>query len=65
MSPVDGVESSQYSNSAEDLSFSILNLANQFELSKFREIEKISEKIIKLSSHLSFNETCLNIYIYI
>ena len=47
MSPVDGVESSQYINSAEHLSFSILNLANQFELSKFREIEKISENIVK------------------
>ena len=32
---------------------------------KFRKIERISLKIVNLSCHLSFNETCLNIYICI
>ena len=28
---------------------------------KFREVEKVAQKICLLNSHLSFNETCLNI----
>ena len=31
----------------------------------FRCIEKVALKICLLSSHLSFNETCMNMYIYI
>ena len=35
-------------------------------LMKYREIEKIKMKMVHISSHLSFNETCIqNIYIYI
>ena len=32
---------------------------------KFREVEKVALKICLLNSHLSFDETCLNIYIYL
>ena len=32
---------------------------------KFRQLEKYKLKNLKAKSHLVFNETCLNIYIYI
>ena len=59
MVPV-STESSQYNSTVEDVSFSILNTASQVELTKFRELERLSKKVIKESSHLSFNETCIN-----
>ena len=47
------------------LSFVILRISNEEVKLKFREIERMSQKIVNLSFHLSFNETCLNTYIYI
>jgi len=41
------------------LSFSILRTSHHAIKLKFREIEKISLKIAKTESHLSFNETCV------
>ena len=42
----------------------ILRICSEAAKSKFREVEKVALKICLLNSHLSFNETCLNIYIY-
>ena len=45
------------------LSFVILKMSNEEVKLKVREIERISLKIVNLSCHLSFNETCLIICI--
>ena len=47
------------------LSFVILRISKEEIKLKFREIERISLKIVNLSCHLSFNETCLNIYVHV
>ena len=66
-------ESSQNKFLSLWLSFVILRISNEEIKLKFRKIERISLKIVHLSCHLSFNETCLdnsllpqytNIYIY-
>ena len=58
-------ESSQNKFLSLWLSFVIFRISNEEIKLKFREIERLSLKIVNLSCHLSFNETCLNIYIYI
>ena len=50
---------------SEELSFSILNSCSADVKNVYKNIEKISIKIVAVNSHQSFNETCLNIYIYI
>ena len=58
----------------DDLSRNILNLCSEFTKELYRKLEKCLLKLTANSSHLSFNETCLNnrllpiftnIYIYI
>ena len=46
------------------LSFIVLRNAPDHIKLKFREVEKVALKIGNQSSHLSFNETRLDIYIY-
>ena len=53
-------ESSQNKYLSLWLSFVILRISNEEIKLKFREIERISLKIVNLSCHLSFNETCFN-----
>ena len=50
---------------SEELSFSILNSCSANVENVYRNIEKISIKIVGVNSHQSFNETCQYIYIYI
>ena len=45
------------------MSFIILRISSEGTKLKFREIEKVALKICLLNSHLSFNETCMNIII--
>ena len=47
------------------MSFVILRICSEEAKLKFPEVEKVALKICLLNSHLSFNETCLHIYIYI
>ena len=47
------------------LSRCILRVTNEEIKLKFRQLEKYKLKNLKAKSHLFFNETCLNIYIYI
>ena len=42
------------------LSRIILRSPNRETLMKYREIEKIKLKMVHISSHLSFNETCIH-----
>jgi len=42
------------------LSLTILRSSNRITLAKFRDLERISIKLEKARSHLSFNETCIN-----
>ena len=46
-------------------SFIIVGISSEGTKLKFRDIEKVALKICLLNSHLSFNETCMNMYIYI
>ena len=43
----------------------ILKINSNNVIQKYREIEKLNDKLIELKSNQRFNETCLNIYIYI
>ena len=47
------------------LSFVMLKFCNEEVKLKSREMERISLKIVNLSCHLSLNETCLDVYIFI
>ena len=47
------------------LSRCILRVTNEEIKLKFRQLEKYKLKNLKAKSYLVFNETCLNIYIYI
>ena len=48
------------------LSFIVLKTLSKDETSIFRNLEKLEIRIIKLISHLDFNQTCyIYIYIYI
>ena len=68
-------ESSPNTNDeSPELSFSVLNACSDEQKSKFRLCERTLLKITCISSHLSFNETCVNnnllptytnIYVYI
>ena len=45
---------------SDDLSHQILNLCNDEIREKYRKVERNILKITGLTSHLLFNETCLN-----
>jgi hypothetical protein len=47
------------------LSKVILKISNGEEKTNFRELEKLSLRLIDLESHRLFNENCIYIYIYI
>ena len=60
---MDEVLSESSPNTNEDspeLSFSVLNACSEEQKSKFRLCERNLLKITCISSHLSFNETCVN-----
>ena len=62
-------ESSPFTNDesieSQELSFSVLNTCSEEQKSKFRLCDRAPREISCILSHLSFNETCMNIYIYI
>ena len=64
---MDEVSSESSPNTNEDspeLSFSVLNACSEEQKSNFRLCERTLLKISCISSHLSFNETCVNMYIF-
>ena len=63
-----------FSKMSQELSFSILNSCSMDVKNVYRKVENSLVNIVKISSHLCFNETCVNnnilptytnIYIYI
>ena len=65
---MDEVLSKSSPNTNEDspeLSFSVLNACSEEQKSNFRLCERTLLKTTCISSHLSFDETCVNMYIYI